>query len=619
MTPKRGPVAGSVWRCLRPYRGRITAALALLVLSAVIEVVEPLPLKVLIDDVLKKKTPPWLEGGTPADLLLATCAAILVLALLGGFAGYVATTRIAMIAQDATFDLRNEVFQHISSLALADHAGRRSGELVHRLTSDIAAIQELIFSLLTSLFVNGLTIIGVLTVMAVMDPFLTLATVAGSLPLYFLTRRFARQIKTSTRAVRTAEGELAATVQEVLSAIRIVKCFGREAHEAERFRSRSRASLEASRTMARVLHRMRPIAELLAAIGTVMIVYVGARRVLAHDLSVGGIVVFLAYQKALYSPIRQLAKLAGVIAKGSVSIDRIEKLLIPGMEQAPLQEQHAIGPVRGEVEFENVDFVYGARSGGVRDPTPVLSGVSFGIPSGSRVALVGSSGAGKTTLVSLILRLYDATSGVVRIDGNDVRKLDARSLRSQIGLVLQEPVLFRATIWENIAYGFSDVPSGYGPDWLAGQCSEDRARFMRTIEQAARSANAHEFIERLPLAYDTIIGERGDELSGGQRQRIAIARAIIRNAPIQILDEPATGLDAESETLVMDALERLTKGRTTFVIAHRLSTVRKADLILVLEGGRIVESGTHPELRIKGGRYQELCDLELASSVGVAV
>jgi subfamily B ATP-binding cassette protein MsbA len=616
------PIRRGLWEtirpALRPYRRRLWFALALLVLEVALSVLEPLPLKVVIDNVLRHRPlsfaghgagGDWLRALAPGALLMWSCAVLLALAVVGGALEYFANARIAEIGQRAVLDLRHALFRQIEGLALSQHQERSPGELVHRLTSDVASLQEMLISILTVLLANALTIAGVLFVMIRIDAVFALVAVGTCLPLFFLTRRYAGRIKAASRRARAGEGEIAALVQEVLSSIRIVKAFAREEHESARFGERNHKSGEAGRVSIRLQARFKPLVDLLMAAGTVMVIYVGVHRALAGQLTIGDVVLFLAYQKALYSPIRQLAKLAGVIAKGSVAVERLHALMaVPAC--AALSGRERI-EVRGDVSFDRVGFGYGVRTGGLVDGTQVLRDVSFEARAGQTIALVGSTGAGKSTLVSLIPRLYDATEGAIRIDGCNVRRLDLEHLRRQIGIVLQEPVLFRATIWENIAYGMPEAPSGFGPAWLGELDEADQQALLGCVEQAARDANAHEFIARLPRGYHTIVGERGEDLSGGQRQRIAIARAMARRAPILILDEPTSGLDAESEALVMQALERLMRGRTTFVIAHRLSTVRRADRILVLETGQIVEAGSHDELYRRAGRYRALCDLQL--------
>ncbi|HJZ88317.1 MAG TPA: ABC transporter ATP-binding protein [Polyangia bacterium] len=616
------PVLALLLRFGRRYRAPLVLSMLLLLAQVALDVAEPLPLKIVIDNVLRHRPLGgrlqsllgWLGTGSSLGVLALACAALLALAGGSALLEYVWSARIAGIGQSLAFDLRGALFRHVQRLSISFHASRSSGETVHRLTSDIASVQEMLVSLLSVFCVNILMLCGVSYVLLRLDPLLGAATLAICGPLFFLTRSHGRRIKAASRRARAQEGEVAALVQETIGQVRITKAFAREGHQAACFDSRNRQSLAAATAQVQIQSRLKPLVDALTAVGVCVVVYVGVRRGLSGQLSVGGLVVFLTYQKSLYGPIRQLSKLAGVLAKGSVGLERIAQLLAetPEVEEAA----RGIRPrLRGAVQFERVSFSYQARRGTVIDRSVVLSDVSFSVPAGSTVAIVGSTGAGKSTLASLIPRFYDPTSGLIRIDGHDVRELALDHLRQQIALVLQEAVLFHTTIWENIAYGLPEAPAGFGPGWLASLTEQQRARFFERIAQAAAQANALEFIERLPQGFATVLGERGADLSGGQRQRIAIARAMIRDAPILILDEPTTGLDAQSEALVLQALERLMAGRTSFVIAHRLATVRRADLILVVEGGRIVELGSHTELYGRGGRYRELAELQLVDVV----
>jgi ABC-type multidrug transport system fused ATPase/permease subunit len=605
------------------FAGRNAIPLALsvlaLLLQVALDVTEPLPIKIVIDNVLRHRpVAAWLSPLSSSTLLAAACAALLVLAVGSAVLEVVWSARVARLGQALAFDLRGYVFRFVQRLPISFYMTRSSGEIAHRVTSDIASVQEMFVSVLSVFVVNVLMLAGVAFVLVRIDAALGIATVSVCAPLFLLTRFYGRHIKTATRRTRAEEGEVAALVQESIGHVRITKAFAREDHQAQRFDARNESSLAAATAQVEIQARLKPLVDVLTAIGIGIVVYVGVRRCLSGQVSVGGLVVFLTYQKALYGPVRQLSKLPGVIAKGSVGLERISQLLAvaPEVDQAA----PAVCPkIRGAVSFEHVTFSYRASRGGVIDSSVALSDVSFEIPAGSMVALVGSTGAGKTTLASLIPRFYDPTSGVVRIDGRDVRELPLDGLRQQVALVLQEAVLFRATVWENIAYGIPELPAGFGPAWLESRSQPERTRVRERIIQAALQANALEFIERLPLGFETVLGERGADLSGGQRQRIAIARAMVRDAPILILDEPTTGLDAESEALVLQALERLMAGRTSLVIAHRLATVQRADLILVVEGGRIVELGSPADLYGRGGRYRELAELQLTEPLNQGV
>jgi subfamily B ATP-binding cassette protein MsbA len=622
----------------RKHRLALGLSLLAMVVQVMLDVVEPLPLKIVIDNVLRHK--PLTAGKLgplaalagrltdlgPSELLGVACASLLVVASSSAALEYLWSARIASIGQALAFDLRAALFRHVQRLDISFYTSRPSGEIVHRITSDIASIQEMLVSILSVLTLNVLMIAGVVAIVLRLDPILAVPTLAVCAPLYLVTRSYARRLKAASRRARAREGEVVGFVQESIGSAQIIKAFAREEHEAARFDRRNHDSLQAAAATVRIQSRLKPTIDVITALGVLVVVYFGVRRSLDGALTVGGLIVFLAYQRALYGPIRQLSKLSGVLAKGAIGTERITQLLAepqesPGLEPRPQTRwaepaASAHRRLHGAVSFESVGFSYLPRPGETLDRRAVLSDVTFSVPAGSTVALVGSSGAGKTTLMSLIPRFYDPTSGVIRIDGHDVRELSLEGLRKQVALVLQDAVLFGATIWENIAYGLPDVPPGLGPAWLASCPQRERTELWDRITEAARQANAAGFIERLPQGYDTVLGERGVDLSGGQRQRIAIARAVIRDAPILVLDEPTTGLDAESEALVLQALERLMAGRTSFVIAHRLATVRRADVILVVEDGRIVELGSHAELYGRAGRYRALAELQLRGGRG---
>jgi len=386
--------------------------------------------------------------------------------------------------------------------------------------------------------------------------------------------------------VRKKEGELVSVVQEVLSSIRVVKAFAREDYEQRRLEEQSLESVEAALRARSLKARLAPLVDMIVAGGTALVLWWGARMVMDGTLHTGDLVLFIMYLKKMYKPMQELSKMTDAYSKAEVGYDRIREVLETDNEVKDLPGARPAPRFNGQIEFEKVYFGYIPE-------TLVLKDVNLKVEPGQVAALVGPTGAGKSTIISLIPRFYDPTSGVVKIDGHDVREFQQKSLRKQISFVLQETVLFHGPIWYNIAYGKPEAT-------------------RQEILRAAELANAHEFIEKLPQGYDTIVGERGVTLSGGQRQRIAIARAIIRNTPILLMDEPSSGLDAASERLVFEALDRVMKGKTNVVIAHRLSTVRNADIIFVVENSAVVERGKHEELLKAGGLYAKLYELQFS-------
>jgi subfamily B ATP-binding cassette protein MsbA len=380
---------------------------------------------------------------------------------------------------------------------------------------------------------------------------------------------------------------MVSVIQEVLSSMRVVKAFAREDYEVHRLEEESLENVEIALRARAMKARLTPIVEVIVAVGTGLVLWFGARLVLAGALLPGSLVLFIWYLGKMYKPMQDLSKMTDSYSKAATGYERILEILHMDGEVKDLPGARRIGRLRGEIEFNHVTFGY--------DPAcPTLEDVSFRIEAGQTAALVGPTGAGKTTIISLVSRFYDPLSGEVKIDGVDLRNYQQRSLREHISVVLQETVLFHGSVWQNIAYG---------------KPSATRAEILK----AAELANASEFIEKMPHGYDTLVGERGVSLSGGQRQRIAIARAVIRNTPILILDEPSSGLDAESEKLVFEALDRLMKGKTSIVIAHRLSTIRSADVIFVVKDGRLIERGSHEELAASGGLYSELYEIQFGA------
>jgi subfamily B ATP-binding cassette protein MsbA len=576
---------------LFPHWPSLTLAFIAVLGESVTDLLEPWPLKVVFDYVFgSKHMPDWLAsivqfiGTDKLSILNFAAIAVILIALFGAISSYGEKYLTTSVGQWVMHDLRSVLYSHIQKLSLAYHDQKRTGDLISRVTSDIDAVQNLISNVLLGMLVNVLTLLGMLGVMFYLNWQFTLIAMVVAPGLFWVVYHYTRRIKEASRDVRRKEGEVVSVLEEVLSSIRVVKAFAREDYEQERFEQRSLESVERSLAARSLKAKLSPLVEVIVACGTCLVLWWGSRLVVSGALTSGELLVFLLYLAKMYKPMRELSKMTDTISKADVGWERIREVLeneqrvrnIPGAKKAP--------KFRGDIDYEHVAFSYSAEQ-------PLLKDLSMNIKAGQLAALVGPTGAGKTTIVSLLPRFYDLTGGVIKIDGEDVRKFKIKSLRRQISFVLQESTLFRATIWQNIAYGKPEAT-------------------REEIIRAAQMANAEEFILRMPEGYDTMVGERGVTLSGGQRQRVTIARAIIRNAPILVMDEPSSGLDAESEELVFDALSKLMAGRTSIVIAHRLATVSRADVIFVIEGGRVAEQGTHQELLERGGLYSRLYELQ---------
>jgi subfamily B ATP-binding cassette protein MsbA len=449
--------------------------------------------------------------------------------------------------------------------------------MVVRLTADIDAVEDFITGAVLGIVLDVVTLVGMLVVMFYLDWRFSLIGLSVAPVLFFIVFRFMRRIKEATREVKRKQSELASVVQESIASARVVKAFAREDFEEHRLDRQSLASVDATLRARSVKARLAPLVDLVVAIGTCLVLFFGARFVMSGRITAGGLVVYVLYLGKMYKPIKDLSKTADTFSKASVAFERMGEILSIERQVTDRPGARPAARFRGQIAFDRVTFGYAPAD-------LVLKDASLRVEPNQRAALVGPTGVGKSTLIALIPRLYDVVGGSVQIDGNDVRNYTLQSLREQVSFVLQDPVLFRASIAENIAYGRPGASE-------------------REILRASTLAHAHEFVSRMPRGYDTVIGERGDTLSGGQRQRISIARALIRDSPILLLDEPSSSLDPESEELIFDGLATLLEGRTSITIAHRLATVRRADVIFVLDQGAIVETGTHDQLLEKNGRY----------------
>jgi subfamily B ATP-binding cassette protein MsbA len=563
--------------------------------EAATDLLEPWPLKIVFDYVFgTKHMPSWMSGLIGSTFGLSKVAilhfavlAVIVIAVGGALSSYAEKYLTTSVGQWVMHDLRRVLYHHIQRLSLAYHDQKSTGDLISTVTADIDSIQDFISQALLGIVVNVLTLVGMLAVMFYLNWRFTLIALSITPFLFAVVYTYTRRIKQASRALRKKEGEVVSVVAEVLSSIRVVKAFAREDYEEERLAQRSLENVETALKARSLKAKLAPVVQVIVAIGTCLVLWYGVNLVLTNQMTSGSLLVFLLYLGKMYKPMRDLSKMTDTMSKAAVGYERIHQVIetenevrnLPGARKAP--------NLKGEIEFDHVSFGYDKAY-------PTLTDVNLHVAPGQLAALVGPTGAGKSTITGLIGRFYDPQKGVVKIDGQDVRNYKMKSLRRQMSFVLQETLLFRAPVWQNIAYGKPEAT-------------------REEILRAAKLANADEFISRMPQQYDTMVGEKGVTLSGGQRQRIAIARAVIRNSPILILDEPTSGLDAASEELVFEALGRLMEGRTTIVIAHRLATIRRADVIFVIDRGTIVERGTYEQLLAAGGLFAKLHEIQFRS------
>jgi ATP-binding cassette subfamily B protein len=590
------PSLGRFWYHFWPYiRNQsvwlISCAIALLA-DVILRLLEPWPLKFVFDHVLIKSSDDRLAAipfvNTLDPLTLLTLSAIGVVAITGlrALASYWSTVGLALVSSRVLMEVRDRLYRHLQCLSLAYYSKARSGDLLVRISTDTSRLQEIILTAILPLVVSILTLFGMVGIMFWLDRDLTLLSLI-TFPFFWLAAtRLSERIKDSSRKQRQQEGEVAATLAESIGAIKLVQALSLQDAFAGIFSNQNKKSLKESVKTQKLAANLERTVDVVIAIGTAIVLWYGARLVLRDALTPGDVLVFLTYLKNAFKPVQNFAKYTGRLSKAAASAERVIDILEeqPDVRNSP-DAIHAPS-FKGAVRFDRVSFAY--ESG-----QDLLKEIDLEVKPGQQVALVGPSGSGKSTLVSLLLRLYDPIAGRVIIDGRDIREYTIESLRPQISVVLQDSILFAATVWENIAYG---VPNATRQD----------------IEKAVRLANAHEFVEALPKGYDTILGERGSTLSGGQRQRLAIARAAIRKTPILILDESTTGLDKKNEQELIEALERVAQNRTTFLITHDLNVATRADLILYMEHGQVLEQGTHYELIQLQGRYAALYQMQSA-------
>ena len=523
---------------------------------------------------------PFLGGSNKMDIAAAAAIATILIALLGAFASYIGNYYTTSVGQWVANDLRMRTYHHLQQLSLRYYSQHETGTLLSTITTDVQTIQAFASSSTLGMLVDLFTIVGMVVVMFWLNWDFTLVVVALTPIMLLLISRFKKVVKKATHEVRKQQSKIVQVVEQNLQSMMVVKAFGRQDLEQEELSEVSKATVEATLRARKVKALLSPVVTVTVSVCTAFVLWRSSSLILAGKMTAGSLTVFLFYLASFFKPVQDLAKMTNSIAQTAVGVDRVRAILEADDVIPERPDAREPQPFRGDITFQNVGFAYSTESAILRD-------VSLRVKAGQMVGIVGPTGAGKSTVVSLIPRFYDPSSGTIMIDGMDIRGFKLSGLRNQVAYVLQETVLFRGTVADNIAYGRGGAT---------------RAE----IEEAAKLANAHEFIAKMPHGYDTMVGDRGDTLSGGQRQRIGIARAIIRNNPILILDEPTAALDTESEQLVIEALERLMKGRTVITIAHRLSTIRDADNIIVLNDGIVAEQGTHEQLLERGGMYAEL-------------
>ena len=556
---------------VRPYIPRLAAALLCIILAAGGNLVVPWIIKDVIDEVLTNK-----------DMVMLNIIAvgILIVFFLRGIFFFGQTYLMSYVGQRVIIDIREAIYRHLQRLSLSYFDKRQTGTIMSTVTNDVSALQSALVDSVVELVTETIVLIGSLASMFFLHWKLSLLTLFTMPLILQAINTFGRKLRKAGRVLQERTADITAVLQETIAGIRVIQSFAREEYEINRFGQQNFYNFRAQMKTSQLMAALTPIIEFFAAIGVVVIIWYGGMEVIEGTITSGALIAFLIYVVNLANPVKRISRVYGNIQKALAAAERVFEVLDTKSDIQEQPDAMALPTVQGHVAMNNVTFSY----------TPgqtALNNVSIVVSPGQMIAIVGPSGAGKTTIANLLPRFYDPQAGSILVDGHDIRTITLQSLREQIGIVPQETILFNGTVHDNILYGRLDASKA-------------------EVIAAAQAANAHEFIEKLPDQYNTAIGERGATLSGGQRQRIAIARAILKNPRILILDEATSALDTESEKLVQQALDKLMVGRTSFVIAHRLSTVQRADLIVVLAKGAIVEQGTHSELLAKGGLYSKL-------------
>jgi ATP-binding cassette, subfamily B, bacterial len=567
---------------LRPYWAVFTFALVQVLFISALELLKPWPLKIIIDNVLTGNPLAWewFSDWSPQTLLFFSCMGLVVVYLILSALRLLNDYTTIRIGQNMVNDLRRDLYSHMQRLSLSFYHRQQIGDLMYRVTTDTMGLQALTMNGLFSILSASVLLGGMLIVMLWIDWYLTLLALAVCPALFCTIALLNKKISSAATEAHQKGSTVYSVVQRTLSSMRVIQAFTKEEDEARRFLQASTESLAADLRLYNLQNFYLAVVNLTIAAGTAAILWLGTRHVLSGELTVGEMIVFTSYLASLYAPLNTIFETYGLVQSAKIGVRRAFEIL--ESEESLAEGSRTLRPTkaRGQISFEDVSFGYDQSR-------PVLKEVNLRVPAGKKIAIVGPTGAGKSTLVSLLPRFYDPQSGRVTIDGVDIREFQLKSLRRNIAMILQPPLVFPFTIRRNIAYGRPDAS-------------------MEEVIAAARVAQVHDFIEQLPDKYETVISEQGSTLSEGQKLRLTIARGILLDAPILILDEPTSSVDSETEALIMDGLEHLMEGRTTFIIAHRLSTVRQADLILVVRAGQIVEQGTFSELLHRGGPFASL-------------
>lgn len=560
---------------IKPYMHRLIFAMFCTIMAAAGNLYIPWIIKDMIDEVLADK------NGTMLNWIAASIIAIFVVR---GLFWYGQNYLMSYVGQSVIIDIRAAVFKKLQRLSVSFYDKNKTGTIMSYVTNDVNALQSAMVENTIEMITEGFILIGSVVAMIYLDWRLTLFTVCTFPVVLWFMEFFGKKIRKTGGRIQECTADITSVLQESVASARVIKSFVREDYEVDRFDVENRANFRANMKNAQLMATLTPVVELVAAIGVTMIIWYGGNNVINGTITAGSLVAFLTYAVNMSNPIKRLTRVIGNIQKALAAAQRVFMIIDMPEEIAESRDAKQLPEVSGKVEFKNVSFAYD-------DKGNVITDLSFSVKPGEVIAIVGPSGAGKSTIANLLPRFYDVNKGDIKIDGHSVREVTLDSLREQVGIVPQETMLFNGSVYNNILYGRLDATK-------------------EEIEAAAKAANAHDFIMQLTDGYETKLGDRGVNLSGGQRQRIAIARAILKNPRILILDEATSALDTESERVVQEALDRLMVGRTSFVIAHRLSTVKNADKILVLEKGNLVESGTHDELLALDGLYAHLYKIQ---------